>query len=1048
MVSASKVGNTTTIYIDGRSIATIDDGVDGEQGPQGIQGPAGQDGYSPVRGTDYWTSGDKAEIVEEVVGEIDLTDYAQKSEIPTKVSDLTDDSGHYTKPANGIPASDLADGVIPDLTDYVKNTDYATANKGGVVKLTDAFSTTDSGVLKVSTASSAMIKNGVNPGYPIMPIRQHESTFYGLAKAAGDSTQSASDNAVGTYTDNAKTAIREMIGAVGEADLNDYVKNTDYATTDKAGVVSIKQYGGLETNDGSLSLQFAGSYVIKKGISTYTPIIPQYQHESVFYGLAKASGDSTQSQSSNAIGTYTDSAKSAIKTMLGVNEALASVEPTITASKAYAVGDLVVNNGKLYKVTAAIAQNDVLTEGTNISETKVDEELSGYVRDTDYASTNTSGVIKVGSSLEIGASGYLNFRAVGASEVKAGTTYQRALTPERQHASAFYGLAKAAGDTTQSASSNAVGTYTDNAKAAIRAMLGINEAYVEDDSEWELIREDTFTYTTPTVHRITVDGNGQPFELTDAVLMFETPVQATEASCEAGNLILTDGSSNIASVYCGGWTQAANAAAYGAWVIAENKKGLVFVYAKNRSTSTNLGGLTQAFTTGFPYGPAQSIVESENFIIRGAKIAYVLGTGHYKLYGKRKFSSVKSLAARANSLAYVELSTTATKNYAIGDLLVLNGNLYRATTAITSGDTITVGTNVSATKVADEIGNDRTRLSGLEGLWEAGSGTNAVKMKGATSASGNHAVAEGNSTTASGAHSHAEGYQTLASGGNSHTEGANSVASGARSHAEGSATLAKSASQHVFGEYNVADSDTPNAKGSYVEIVGNGASSARSNARTLDWSGNERLAGQVYVGCNSDSTGGTKLVSETDYASSSKGGAVKVNTSFGININSSGELFIYSPTLNQCKNGTYNYIAVTPSVQHYSAFYGLSKAAGVDMASSSNPVGTYTPEAKAAIKSMIGVSDVEESIVSGTDPVIVANSNTRYVCGEVTSIDFTPSSSGICDVIFTSGSTPAVLTLPNTVKLPAWFSTGTLDADTTYEINILDGIYGVVMAWT
>lgn len=40
----------------------------------------------------------------------------------------------------------------------------------------------------------------------------------------------------------------------------------------------------------------------------------------------------------------------------------------------------------------------------------------------------------------------------------------------------FYGLAKAAGDTTQSASSNTVGAYTDDAKTAIRAMLGIDTA--------------------------------------------------------------------------------------------------------------------------------------------------------------------------------------------------------------------------------------------------------------------------------------------------------------------------------------------------------------------------------------------------------------------------------------------------------------------------------------------------------------------------------------------------------------------------------------------
>ena len=47
---------------------------------------------------------------------------------------------------------------------------------------------------------------------------------------------------------------------------------------------------------------------------------------------------------------------------------------------------------------------------------------------------------------------------------------------------------------------------------------------------------------------------------------------------------------------------------------------------------------------------------------------------------------------------------------------------------------------------------------------------------------------------------------------------------------------------------------------------------------------------------------------------------------------------------------------------------------------------------------------------------------------------------------FTSGSTATVLTVPNTVKWPDWFS-GTLEANRVYEINIMDGIYGVVMSW-
>lgn len=48
---------------------------------------------------------------------------------------------------------------------------------------------------------------------------------------------------------------------------------------------------------------------------------------------------------------------------------------------------------------------------------------------------------------------------------------------------------------------------------------------------------------------------------------------------------------------------------------------------------------------------------------------------------------------------------------------------------------------------------------------------------------------------------------------------------------------------------------------------------------------------------------------------------------------------------------------------------------------------------------------------------------------------------------FTSGSTATVLTLPNTVKLPEWFDASGLDANTIYEINISDGVYGAVMSW-
>lgn len=76
-------------------------------------------------------------------------------------------------------------------------------------------------------------------------------------------------------------------------------------------------------------------------------------------------------------------------------------------------------------------------------------------------------------------------------------------------------------------------------------------------------------------------------------------------------------------------------------------------------------------------------------------------------------------------------------------------------------------------------------------------------------------------------------------------------------HAEGKFTLAESPWQHVVGKYNVAD-----ASATYAEIVGGGTSTtARKNIRTLDWDGNEAIAGSstanTVVAKTSMTVGGT-----------------------------------------------------------------------------------------------------------------------------------------------------------------------------------------------
>lgn len=139
-------------------------------------------------------------------------------------------------------------------------------------------------------------------------------------------------------------------------------------------------------------------------------------------------------------------------------------------------------------------------------------------------------------------------------------------------------------------------------------------------------------------------------------------------------------------------------------------------------------------------------------------------------------------------------------------------------------------------------------------------GINAIAEGMDAKASGDASHAEGISTFASGASSHAEGAGTVASGASSHAEGSGTIAEGMNSHAEGEETIASSEYQHVQGKYNIEDSiDT------YADIIGNGTSSKRSNAATVDWSGNAWYAGNVYVGSTSGTnkdSGSKKLATE------------------------------------------------------------------------------------------------------------------------------------------------------------------------------------------
>lgn len=127
----------------------------------------------------------------------------------------------------------------------------------------------------------------------------------------------------------------------------------------------------------------------------------------------------------------------------------------------------------------------------------------------------------------------------------------------------------------------------------------------------------------------------------------------------------------------------------------------------------------------------------------------------------------------------------------------------------------------------------------------------------------------GNDNVASGISSFAQGAECSATGRASHAEGHQSIVdiNGFGGHAEGHGTYAPIYEDeengiyfggHAEGKYNVKNSPLP-----IISVVGVGDDDEhRKNGFAVTTDGDTRLKGDVYVGCNNDSTGGRKVTSQ------------------------------------------------------------------------------------------------------------------------------------------------------------------------------------------
>ena len=338
-------------------------------------------------------------------------------------------------------------------------------NSGGIVRANDSYGIAyaGQGLLAVNCADGTMIKAGTNAFQPIVPYFQNASVFYGLAKAAGDSTQSASSNTVGTYTAEAKAAIKTMLGISENSDvflvtLTADPNNDTFYTYDKT-------YNEVE------AAILSGKTVIAANLVETEPDKKEYSYYSLGYFC-----HSLQYPNLRTI-SFTDG--------------YGSLQLYSDGTAEYSSYDIAqIFDGASQGDTWATWSADKLSQVTGVADVQVN---GTSVLNNGVANVQVNNL----KGITVDSNNKLTTSPAGDSVIKEGTDGYLPISPSRQHRSVFYGLAKAAGDTTQSASSNAVGTYTSEAKAAIQSMLGIDLATIATQVEIPLV--ETVTGTTPSI---------------------------------------------------------------------------------------------------------------------------------------------------------------------------------------------------------------------------------------------------------------------------------------------------------------------------------------------------------------------------------------------------------------------------------------------------------------------------------------------------------------------------------------------------------------------
>jgi hypothetical protein len=281
----------------------------GDKGDKGDTGAKGEDGHTPVKGVDYFTQEDIAEIQNGMVTD---SEFEEAMILKANVTDtghsieLQLNSSTYVMTLNlkNSQGTTISTQTIDlPLESVVVSGSYDSTNK----KI----------ILTLQSGSTIEIPVG-----DLVSGLQTEITSQNKLNSDLVDDTTATNKFTTTAEKNAWNGKVSDVQINGTSITNDGVANIPVATDANVGVVKTYPGLGTEMSGSRLVLSPAADTVIKAGTATHKPIAASNTSYAVFYGLAKAAGDTTQKATSvtppNELGNYTDTAKQKIQEMLGI----------------------------------------------------------------------------------------------------------------------------------------------------------------------------------------------------------------------------------------------------------------------------------------------------------------------------------------------------------------------------------------------------------------------------------------------------------------------------------------------------------------------------------------------------------------------------------------------------------------------------------------------------------------------------------------------------------------------------------------------------------